>query len=276
MITIKTKEEIEILKKGGKILAEILKKMIKEVKPGANTGDLEDMACQLIKKAGSRPAFKNYEIFSDKYFPTALCTSINNEVVHAPSLPGRVLKEGDIISLDLGMEYPTSAKEKKKTKVRNSHSRLGGFYTDMAKTVAVGRVDKKIKHFLDITKKSLELAIKEVKPGNTLNDIGKAIQREVEGHGFSVVRDLVGHGVGHKVHEEPQVFNYEFVSLGIEDIVLKPGMVIAIEPMANMGSFGTEVGPDGFSVVTADNSLNAHFEHTVAVTKKGNIVLTKI
>lgn len=271
MITLKTKEEIEVLRKGGKILAQILKKVSKEVKPGVNTEHLENMACDLIEKAGGRPAFKNYEIFSGRFFPTALCTSINSEVVHAPAIPGRILKEGDIVGLDLGMEYPV----KKKAKVKNKYSRFGGFYTDTAKTVACGKVDKKIEKLLKVTRESLKLAIKKSKPGGTLNDVGKAIQKHVESNGFSVVRDMVGHGVGHKVHEDPQVFNYQFVKEGIEDIVLKPGMVIAIEPMVNVGDPGIIIGPDNFSVVTADGSLNAHFEHTVAITEKGNIIITE-
>lgn len=273
MIDIKTKEEIAVLKKGGKILSRILDKIVKEVKPGVSTKLLEKLACDLIDKAGGRPAFKNYEIFSSEYYPTALCTSVNEEVVHAPSVPEKILKEGDIVGIDLGMEYP--AFKNKKFKTRNKHSRFGGFYTDMARTVPVGKINKKTKKLLRVTKRSLEFAIKVSKPGNTLNDIGKTIQEYVESEGFSVVRDLVGHGVGYDVHEEPQVFNYDFSKSNIEDIKLIPGMVIAIEPMVNMGGPAIETGDDNFAVVTSDGKLSAHFEHTVAITKKGNIVITE-
>jgi len=273
MINIKTKKEIKMLKKGGKILSSILDKIEKEIKPEVNTKRLEEIACKLIEKAGGRPAFKNYEIFSGEYYPTALCTSVNEEVVHAPSLPGRVLKEGDIIGIDLGMEYPVL--KDKKFKIRNKHSRFGGFYTDMARTIGVGKIDKKSKELIKVTKKSLELAIKIAIPGKTLKDIGKTIQKYVESHDFSVVRDLVGHGVGYDVHEEPQVFNYDFSKSSVENIELVPGMVIAIEPMVNMGGFEIKTGDNNFSVETVDGKLSAHFEHTIAITKKGNIIITE-
>ncbi len=269
MTSKKTKEEIKILREGGKKLSSILKKVKKEVRPGVSTEFLEEIACKLMKEAGGRPAFKNFEIFSGEYFPTALCTSINEEVVHAPAIPGRVLEEGDMIGIDVGMEYPLNG-----GKVDNRYSRLGGFYTDMSQTVAVGKISKEKIKIMETTKKCLELAIKKAKPGNTLNDIGKVIQKKAERDGFSVVRDLVGHGVGYKVHEEPQVFNYDFVKEGIKDMVLEPGLVIAIEPMLNAGGPAVKSGPDGFSVVTADGSVSAHFEHTIAITEKGNIIIT--
>lgn len=265
----KTKEEIKILKKGGVKLASIIRKVSKEVKPGVSTEFLEELAIRLIEKAGGRPSFKNHEIFSGEYFPTALCTSINEEIVHAPAIPGRILKEGDIIGIDVGMEYPL-----KGGAVENRYSRRGGFYTDMAITLPVGRVKRETAKLLETTKRCLELGIKKAKPGNTLNDIGRAIEGYAKKNGFCVVRDLVGHGVGYKVHEEPQVFNYDFVSDGIKDIVLTPGMVLAIEPMVNMGGFRTRTGNDSFSVVTADGSLSAHFEHTVAITERDNIIIT--
>lgn len=265
----KSKEEIKIIREGGKKLSMIMSRLKKEVKPGVSTEFLEDILCSLMEKIGGRPSFKNFEIFSGDYFPTGLCASINNEIVHSPAIPGRILKEGDIIGLDIGMEYPL-----KKGKLENRYSRCGGFYTDMAETVAVGKISKEAMKLIETTRKSLELAIKKVKPGNTLNDIGKTIQNYAEKRGFSVVRDLVGHGVGYRVHEEPEVFNYDFVSDGIKDIVLEQGMVIAIEPMINAGGWRTKSGRDGFSVVTADGSLSAHFEHTVAVTESGSIVIT--
>jgi len=274
MITIKTKEEIKLLREGGKILSNVLTQVCKMAKPGISTEALENLACELIEKAGGRPAFKNYEVFAGEYYPTALCTSINEEVVHAPAIPGRTLKDGDIIGLDIGMEYPIGEKAKN-VKIKNKYSKLGGYYTDMSRTVAIGKIDKKAKKLMDVTKKSLEIAIKLVKPGNTLNDIGSAIQKYVESHGFSVVEDLVGHGVGHKVHEDPQVFNYDFSDMQIEDTVLKAGMVIAIEPMVNMGGYEIETGDDNFSIITKDRSLSAHYEHTIAITEKGHIVITE-
>jgi len=275
MITIKTRDEIEILRAGGKILARILRRIADEVKPGVSTERLENLACSLIEAAGGRPSFKNYEMGNGRYFPAALCASINNEVVHGLPIPARILANGDIIGLDLGMEYPVTAKEAKKFKVKNSYSALGGYYTDMTLTVPVGKIGQNAKHLLQAARRALEAGIKAAKPGNSLNQLGIAIQTLVEKKGYSVVRDLVGHGVGHQVHEDPEVFNYEFVSYGIRDTILKPGMVIAIEPMVNLGRAETKSGPDGFSIVTADGSLSAHFEHTVAITEKGNIVITE-
>lgn len=264
MIIIKTEKEIAIMREGGKVLAKILKKLKAEVKPGTTTGHLEQVACDLIKKAGSRPSFKGYKsILDTKAFPTALCTSINNEVVHAPALPSRKLNQGDIVGIDVGMEYPYS-------------NNLNGYYIDIATTVPVGKVSKEAEKLLKVTKKSLGLAIKAIKPNNTLNDIGKAIQHYVEVQGFSVVRDLVGHGVGTAVHEDPQVPNYEIVATKMKNVILKSGMTIAIEPMVNVGSCEVKGLANGFTIMTADNSLSAHFEHTVAVTKKGCEVLTEI
>lgn len=274
MITIKSKEEIQILREGGRILSSILKEVSAMVKPGVTTMDLEKKACELIKKAGGRPAFKGYkQSKKGKGFPTALCTSINDEIVHAPARPARALQKGDIVGIDVGMEYPIQNKIDK-DKVYNSNSKLGGFYTDMAVTVPVGDVGNgEVVRLMNVTKESLKLAIKQVVPGNTINDIGKAVQKYAEGEGFSVVRDLVGHGVGYEVHEDPQIPNYEISCL--DDIVLKPGMVLAIEPMLNMGSYEIETASDGMTLKTLDESLSAHFEHTVAITKDGCIVITK-
>lgn len=272
---LKTKEEIEVLKDGGQILGRILKDLLKEAKPGVSTEHLENLACQWIEKAGGRPAFKNYEMGSGRFFPTALCTSLNEEIVHAAAVPGRILKDGDVISIDVGMEWPTDPAKAKKYKVHNRFSFEGGFYTDIAGTVAVGRADRKTQRLIETTKGALQVGIAEARPGNTLSKLGKAIQKYVEKKGFSVVRDMVGHGVGFHVHEEPQVFNYDFTQYGIPDTVLVPGMVIAIEPMVTVGSWRIKTGRDGYAVVTADGSLSAHFEHTVAITEKGNIVITE-
>ncbi len=272
MIRIKTKEEIALIRKGGKILARVLEEIIKEVKAGAETEKLEKKACELIEGAGGRPAFKHHEMSNGEKFPTALCVSINNEIVHVPAVPSRKLKEGDIVGIDIGMEYPTP----NKGKMANKYSKLGGYYTDMAKTVIIGTVDKKTQKLVDTTRECLNLAIKQVKPGNTLNDIGKVIQKHAEANGFSVVRELVGHGVGHDVHEDPQVPNYEIKDGSLKNEILKPGMVIAIEPMVNMGNWKIETGDDGMSIVTKDGSLSAHFEHTIAITDDGHQILTEL
>lgn len=248
------------MREGGKILAKVLEFVGKRVKPGATTGELEELACALIEKAGGRPSFKGYRNHNSLPFPTALCTSINNEVVHAPALSSRTLKSGDIIGIDIGMEYPFG---------KGKH----GYYTDMAATFAVGKISKEAKKLINATKKSLDAGIKKVKPGNTLNDIGKVVQRCAEKEGFSVVRELVGHGVGTEVHEDPQVPNYEIFDES-ENCVLKPGMTIAIEPMVNAGGWRVKYCRDGFTVATYDGSLSAHFEHTVAVTDKGCEILT--
>jgi methionyl aminopeptidase len=221
------------------------------------------------------PAFKDYEIGNGRFFPTALCTSVNSEIVHGLPVPGRILKAGDIVGLDIGMEYPVAGSDAKKFPVRNKSSLNGGFFTDTAITVSVGKVSQETKKLLKVTRRALEIGMSLAKPGNTLNMIGTAIENYVVKEGFSVVRDLVGHGVGHKVHEEPEVFNYEFVTYGIKDTVLRPGMVIAIEPMVNAGKSDIKTGQDGFSLITADGSLSAHFEHTIAITEKGNIVITE-
>jgi methionyl aminopeptidase len=276
MVTIKSKEEIEILREGGKILSNVLRRVAKESRPGISSAYLEEIACSMIEKAGGRPAFKNYEMWSGRYFPTALCVSINNEIVHGPAIPGRIFQDGDIVSLDIGMEWPINSAKIKKVKLVNKYSREGGFYTDMATTVAIGKIDRQAKKLMEVTKKSLEIGIKEAKPGNTLNQLGREIQKYVEKNGFNVVRDLVGHGVGYEVHEEaPEVFNYEFKEYGIPDTVLKPGMVIAIEPMVTAGDYNIKTGADGLVIVTADGSLAAHFEHTVAITETGNIIITE-
>ncbi|NTU98916.1 type I methionyl aminopeptidase [Candidatus Falkowbacteria bacterium] len=258
MISLKTESEIAIIGQGGKILSKILGQIVNAIKPGVTTGELEFLACQLIEEAGGSPSFKGYRGSpQSKPYPTALCISINDQVVHAPALPSRDIVSGDIVSIDIGMKYP-------KTK---------GLFTDMAITVPVGRIDKDAQKLIDVTKKSLELAIRKSEPGNSVYEIGRIVEDYVTSHGFSVVRDLVGHGVGHAVHEEPQIPNFPVEAN--KKVILKPGMVIAIEPMVNMGRYEVITGPDGMSIDTADGSLSAHFEHTIAITDKGPVVLTK-
>ncbi len=258
MVTIKTKEEIEILRSGGHKLAIILKKLVAMVAPGVSTADLEATLLQLIEEAGGRPSFKDYPMGRNLYFPTALCASINNEVVHGPAVPGRVLHSGDIIDLDIGMQWPKN----------------GGLYTDMCVTVPVGKISQDAKKLLKVSRDCLNAALKEVKAGATLNDIGRAVESLADRNGYGVVRDLVGHGVGYQAHEDPSVFNYEIGDNSPENLTLKVGMVLAIEPMINMGSWKVKTAADRLTVVTADGSLSAHFEHTLAVTEKGCDVLT--
>ncbi len=238
---------------GGKILADVLKELSKAVKPGVTTQDLDKLARELLFKFGARSAFLGYN-----EFPAVLCTSINEEIVHGvPS--DRKLEKGDLLKLDMGVL-------------------LKGFYTDSAVTVLVGSgiaLDKKTllkKKLIKVTRESLELGIKQARPGKTIGDIGAIIQEYVEGEGFNLVRDLVGHGIGRELHEEPQVPNYGQAGAGE---VLRPGMVIAIEPMVVTGDWKIKEGPDGFAFNTKDGGMAAHFEHTVAITEKAPLVLTR-
>jgi methionyl aminopeptidase len=248
---IKTQEEIEIIAEGGKILHDILAQTANLVKPGISTGELNDFAEKLIYEAGGRPSFKNYGPKHNP-FPAGLCTSINDVVVHGIPSHNAILKTGDIVGLDIGMEY----KE---------------LYTDHAVTVAVGEVSTTAKKLLETTKKCLNLAIKVAGPGVKTGDIGYIIQKTAEEAGFSAVRDLVGHGVGYDVHEEPAVPCFGKKNTGD---LLKPGMVIAIEPMLNNGEYFVDSDSDGWTIRTADGCLSAHFEHTVAITENGARILT--
>jgi len=272
MIRTKTKEEIEILREGGKILAQILDLVAKEVKPGIKTDELEKYACDLAEKAGAWPSFKQYKMHDGLIYPTALCISPNDEIVHAPALPARILNEGDIVGIDVGLEFPVD----KRYKTINKYSKHGGYFTDTARTVAVGKISEEAKKLLIVTEASLYQGIDQVKPGNTINDIGTAIQKYAESHNYSVVRSLVGHGVGHFVHEDPQVPNFSIKNTGFRNLVLKPGLVIAIEPMVNIGDYEIKGNDDDFAIKTADGSLSAHFEHTVLVTEDGFEILTQI
>lgn len=256
MVKPKSPQEIEIMRQGGQILAEVLNLVVKKIKPGAGTKELNDLAEKLIKKRGGRPSFKGYKAaWAEHVYPSALCISINNEVVHGLAEPNRILKEGDIVGLDCGLEYKN-------------------FYTDIAKTVAVGRVNKEAKKLISVTEEALMRGIKKAKAGNRLSDVSREIQNQIEKNGFSIVRQLVGHGVGYKAHEEPQVPNY--VSSEFENIELKSGMTLAIEPMVNAGSWEVETLADGWTIVTKDDSLSAHFEHTIAVGEKGGEILTTL
>lgn len=255
MITYKTKEEIEILKEGGKRHAEILRALAEMVAPGVSTLVLEEEALRLIRAHGDKPAFLGYSpAGAARPYPASLCVSINDEIVHGiPNEPGTILKDGDIVSLDLGLVH-------------------GGLITDSAVTVAVGAIDDESRKLLHMTKLALEAGIKAAQPGNHIGDIGEAISDAIEGSGFTLADDLAGHGVGYHVHEDPFVPN---TGVAGEGEVLKPGMVIAIEPMLNVGGSSIKDADDGYTILTADGSRSAHFEHTIAITEHGNIVLTR-
>jgi len=276
MIYNKSVAEIQMIREGGRRLSLILSRLLKEVKPGVMTGALEDLAERLIKEVGGRPSFKNYPMGGKLIFPSALCVSINNEVVHGSALPSRLINEGDIVDLDIGMEWPiTKDLQEKYQAPLNPHSQLGGFYTDMCATVGAGKISPEMKKLLRVTEEALYLGIKQAKPGRTINDIARAVETHAENQGYGVVRDLVGHGVGYFAHEEPDVFNFTIKESSPENIVLQPGMVIAIEPMINQGGWRVKIASNGYTVLTADDSWSAHFEHTVAITDKGAIILTK-
>ncbi len=277
MYYIKSKAEIEAIRAGAKILAKILDTLAKAVAPGVNTADLEDIMLKMVSEAGGRPAFKNYPMGARIFFPSAICASINDEVVHGSSVPGRILKEGDIIDLDIGMEWPIKADMRKDLGLAtNPHSKLGGFYTDTCRTVAVGKISKEAQQLLDVTKKCLDLGIDVVREGTTLNDIGTVIQKYAESFSYGVVRDLVGHGVGYQAHEEPDIYHYAINPRSSANIELQAGMVICIEPMINMGTHRVKTAKNGYAVLTADGSLSAHFEHTILVEKNGFDILTSL
>jgi methionyl aminopeptidase len=247
MITLKSERELESMRKAGRIVAQILDELTGLVKPGATTLELDKYSELRCKELGVKPAFKGYH-----GFPACLCVSINEEVVHGIPSSKRVLKEGDIIGCDFGVIYD-------------------GWYGDSARTFAVGKVSGDAERLMQVTADGLKKGIEQCQVGNKLFDIGHAIQNYVEGFGFSVVREFVGHGIGRALHEEPQVPNYGPKGKGI---ALKAGMVLAIEPMINIGGPEVKVLSDGWTAVTKDKSLSAHFEHTVAITPKGPEILT--
>ncbi len=236
------------MRRAGRVVREVLELVRSKVRPGATTYDLEKAAQERLDKLGVKAAFKGYQ-----GFPCVLCTSVNNEVVHGIPSPKRVLRQGDIVSVDFGVV-------------------VDGYYGDAAITVPVGRVDPNAERLLKVTEASLQAGIAAVRPGATLGDVGAAVQGVVESEGFSVVRDFVGHGIGAKMHEEPQVPNFGEAGRGMK---LKAGMVIAIEPMVNAGKPDVRVLPDGWTAVSSDGSMSAHFEHTVAVTADGARILTE-
>lgn len=257
MITVKTTEEIEIIRQGGKLLAQALDKVLAAAKPGVTTRELDELAEKLIIESGGVPAFKHYKEGDEPPFPSTICASVNQQLVHTPASDYQ-LQDGDLLTVDIGMKYPAQGK---------------GFFTDMARTIGIGKISPEAQKLIDVTRDSLEKGLAQVKAGNTVKDISKAVQDYIESHGFAVVRQLVGHGVGYAVHEEPRVPN--FVDPRHTKVELKTGMVLAIEPMVNAGSFEVTTSDDGWTVETLDGSLSAHFEDTVAVTEKGVSILTR-
>lgn len=261
---IKTPQEIKMIKEGGQIMGRILDNLAKMVKPGMSTWEVDQAAEKMIIEAGGRPAFKGYKARpSDTPFPSTICASVNEELVHGIAKKNKILKNGDVFTIDIGMEWPYKGEKKDE-----------GFYTDTALTIPIGKVAPKTMELLQVTHDSLEAGIKVIKPGNTIADIGKAIEDYIKSHGkYGIVKDLVGHGVGHAVHEEPRIPN--FYDRALDYIVIKPGMVLAIEPMVSLGGWRVTTANDGWTISMADNSLSAHFEHTVVVTKSGNTVVTR-
>ncbi|HEU4880143.1 MAG TPA: type I methionyl aminopeptidase [Gemmatimonadaceae bacterium] len=248
MIQLKSQREIEIMARGGKILADTVALMERSVKPGMTTAELDKIAEDFIRShKGAVPSFKG--LYN---FPASICSSINNEIVHGIPSKKRVLNEGDIVSIDVGVQFE-------------------GYHTDSATTVAVGRVSEESSRLLQVTRDALQAGVAAALAGNHLGDIGAAVQSVVEAAGFSVVRDLVGHGIGTGFHEEPQVPNYGKPNRGIR---LVPGLTIAIEPMVNIGKPGIRTMPDRWTVVTVDGTRSAHFEHTIAITENGPRILT--
>ncbi len=248
MIQLKTRQEIEILRECNQLVAEVLTTLESHCQPGVSTLDLDRIAEEMTYTHKARPAFKGYH-----GFPATLCTSINEEVVHGIPSSKRVLKSGDIISIDYGVCYK-------------------GYYGDAAITVPIGTVTPELTQLLQVTQESLMLGIQQAIPGNHLGDISVAIQMHAESHGFTVVKEYSGHGVGRSLHEEPPVLNYASNGRGIQ---LKPGLVIAIEPMVNLGSDKVQVLADGWTVITRDRQPSAHFEHSVAITESGPLILSQ-
>jgi methionyl aminopeptidase len=249
MIICKSVAEIEKLRRSGRIVRQVLAEIREQVRPGITTLDLERFVVKRLKELGTRPAFKGY-----RGYPCCLCASVNEEVIHGIPTESRILKEGDIVSLDMGVIQD-------------------GYYGDSAITVPVGEISEPAQRLLKVTEEALELALDKVRLGNRLGDVSATVQQHAEKNGYSVVREFVGHGIGKAMHEEPQVPNFGQPGHGP---LLKPGMVFAVEPMVNAGGPAVRVLDDNWTAVTADGNLSAHFEHMVAVTRNGPDVLTRL
>ena len=256
MIVRKSPMEIERMHASGQLVGRILAALREAVKPGTTTMDLEEQALEMIQQAGAKPAFKGYYVPAVKRkFPAALCTSVNAEVVHGIPSRRRVLREGDIVKVDCGVL-------------------LDGFYGDSATTVPVGRISPETERLLRVTRESLDLAVEQMRDGHRLFDVSGAVQRHVESNGFSIVKEFAGHGIGRRLHEDPEVPNH--VDTHMRNLRLRTGMVLAIEPMVAAGNPRTKTLRDKFTAVTMDGSNAAHFEHCVAVTHNGPRLLTAV
>lgn len=251
---IKSDKDIDVIREGGKLLSDIVLALAREVKPGVSTWDLDVLAEEKIRAVGGVPAFKGYRGSpKDPPFPGTICASLNDEVVHGIPRKDRVLKEGDLFKLDIGMRYKNR-------------------FTDMARTYAVGTVSREAQTILDVTRESLEAGIKTIHAGSTARAYAEAVERYAQSFGFGVVRDLVGHGVGHEVHEAPQIPNY--VDARMRDFAFQEGMVIALEPMINAGTWRVKLLGDQWTFATLDGSLSAHWENTYVVREDGTEQLT--
>jgi methionyl aminopeptidase len=256
MITIKSKKEIEIMREGGRILADTLQRVAEKAMPGVSASELDKLARELIFSSGCRPSFLGYKPGGyGKGYPAALCVSINDEIVHGLPEKNKVIFEGDIVKLDLGVEFKK-------------------MHTDATVILGVGKISDLAQKLINTTRECLDLGIKEIAPGKKLGDYARAVEVYAKKNGFSVVQDLVGHGVGHSIHEAPQILNYFHKKLG--DVEIREGMTLALEPMINEGDWEIVLADDGWTYKTADGKLNGHFEHTVAVTKDGCDILTEI
>lgn len=253
MIPIKSEKEIEIMRQAGKILAQTMKEIVPYVKRGVSAMELDRVAENFILSQKAEPAFKGYGHKSRPY-PSTLCVSVNEEVVHGIPRKNKILNSGDIVGIDCGVKFQ-------------------GYYSDMAVTFGIGKISAQADKLIEITQQSLERVISIIKPGIRLGDISWTIQSFVEKNGFSIVRQLTGHGIGRELHESPSIFNYGDPKTGP---ILKSGMVLAIEPMVNLGDWEIETSNDGWTVINVDRSLSAHFEHTILITSTGAEVLTKM
>jgi methionyl aminopeptidase len=254
VITIKNADELALMRKASRIVAEILIELVAAAKPGVSTLELDRLAEELTRKKGARPAFKGYKPHDVEY-RHSLCVSINEEIVHGIPRAGRKLKSGDIVGLDFGVSYE-------------------GFFGDAARTVAIGQVSSEAARLMQVTRAALYAGIEQARLGNRISDIGRAVQQTAEAAGFSVVTEFAGHGIGRKLHEDPQVPNY--FRAGMPNPRLQEGMVLAIEPMVNQGTPHLEILDDGWTAVTADGKLSAHFEHSIAITATGPEILSQV
>lgn len=252
MIIIKSKKEIEVMRQGGKFLAQIMERLGEVIFPGQNTYEINKLARKLVFDIGGVPIFEGYGESGNAY-PATVCTSINDEIVHGIPKKERIIREGDLVKLDIGMKYK-------------------GLITDMARTFPAGKISPEAQKILDVTRTCLNEGIKTIKAGAKLSDYSRAVERFAKSQGFSIVRELVGHGVGKELHEDPQIPNY---LTNMREIILAEGMTFALEPMINAGTHYIKIMPDGWTYATKDGKLSAHFEDTVVVTKSGVEILTR-